>query len=322
MSAATSAASGCDAPRGGPGDRPDDRGTRTVRRGARTFLVADHPSSCDGIDAFLGDAEAATLDFFDATLPHCNRMIDLGAYVGFMSLYAATQVARVHAIEASPTHQALLRTNLLHNPELATRIHLHPVAVGDIDGRATLFSKGPADSGTSVFATIERAGLLRGCVDATVPQRAAGPLLETLGLDQASLLKIDVEGAEYAILPAVAPLLARRRPFLQVSFHPFNLVAADPYTTSLLRLRASLQVAEALAAYRYIYLPAPAPMPGTAPGATAWQRVDREGRQDFLLDYLLTPKPAARVGSLQLGFVDAVGFSPVRLPALENAITA
>ncbi len=53
--------------------------------------------------------------------------------------------------------------------------------------------------------------------------RAAASLLQELLLDDVTLL-IDVEGAKYAVLPTIAALLAEYLPFLQVSFHPFNIV--------------------------------------------------------------------------------------------------
>jgi FkbM family methyltransferase len=283
-----------------------------IRRGDRVFRVADHPSSADGRAAFLGSAEAATLGFFDATLPRCARMIDVGAYVGFMSLYAALQVAEVHAVEACPAHQALLLDNLALNPTLASRIALHRVAVGATEGEVTLYRKGSADSGTSVFETVERSGLVRGEADATAPMRETGRLLGEMGLDRATLLKIDVEGAEYAILPSLGEMLGEHLPFLQISFHPFNLVGADPYRTALIRLQAGLGAADALAAYPFIYLPH-----RRWDGALRWRCIDHHNRLEFLQTYLLATKPVPRVTSPQHGFVDAIGFSAIRLPELE-----
>jgi len=290
---------------------------RIITRGDRHFRVADHPSCRDGVDAFLGDAEAATLGFFDAALPSCRRMIDVGAYVGVMSLYAALHVPEVHAVEASPSHQALLCANLALNPLLAERIKVHRCAVGTTDGTASLFRKAYADSGSSVFRSVERTSILHGQKEADVPVRAAASLLGELGLDAATLLKIDIEGAEYAVLPAIAGLLAERLPFLQVSFHPFNIVRDDPYLTALARLQATLDAAQALAAYRFIYLHG-----RMATGQEGWRRIDVEDRTAFLRDDLLAWKQLPRIASPQLGFVDAVGFSPVALPALHDSRTS
>ncbi len=290
---------------------------RIISRGDRNFRVADNPACRDGVDAFLGDAEAATLGFFDAVLPSCTRVIDVGAYVGVMSLYAALHVPEVHSVEASPTHQGLLCANVALNPELADRIRLHRCAIGETDGTAALYRKAYADSGSSVFRSVERAGILHGQPEADVPVRAAASLLNEVGLDAATLLKIDIEGAEYAVLPAIAPLLTACRPFLQVSFHPFNIVRGDPYLTALARLRATVDAAQALAAYRFIYLHG-----RMATGRDGWQQIDAIDRSIFLRDYLLAWKQVPRVASSQLGFVDAVGFSSVALPALRDGQTS
>jgi FkbM family methyltransferase len=292
-----------------PVDRP---GTRILSRSGQHFRVADHPFCRDGVDAFMGQAEAATLGFFDVVLPHCTRMIDVGAYVGMMSLYAALHVDEVHSIEASPTHQGLLLENIVLNPRLADRITLHRCAVGANDGTAALFGKGYADSGSSLFRSVERTSVLQGRKEADVTVRSAASLLDELGLDAATLLKIDIEGAEYAVLPAIAALLAERRPFLQVSFHPFNIVCEDAYLTALARLGAMVNVAQALASYPFVYLHG-----HTAAGSEAWRCFAAGDRQALLCDYLLAWKQVPRIGSPQLGFVDAVGFSFTPLAALH-----
>ncbi len=287
--------------------------TRVISRGGRHFCVADQPFCRDGADAFLGDAEAATLAFFDAVLPRCTRVIDVGAYVGMMSLYAALHVHEVHAVEASPTHQGLLRANIALNPQLAERIRVHCCAIGKADGTAALFRKAYADSGSSLFRSVERTAVLQGQKEADVPVRAAAALLEELQLDATTLLKIDIEGAEYEVLPAIASLLAQRQPFLQVSFHPFNIVRDDPYIGTLARLQAALDAAQAVASYRFIYLHG-----RMVSGRQTWWRVAVEDRKLFVSDYLLAWKQVSRIASAQLGFVDAVGFSPVSLAALHD----
>ena len=46
--------------------------------------------------------EAGTIDYFDRVLPHCDRMIDFGAYIGFTALHAASRGAEVYAFEPNP----------------------------------------------------------------------------------------------------------------------------------------------------------------------------------------------------------------------------
>jgi FkbM family methyltransferase len=277
---------------------------RVTQRG-RSFNRADHPLIAAAAVEFCSGFETGTLSFFDAAMPHCDRMVDFGAYVGFTALYAATFGVTVFAFEPSPGNFALLTANVAANPDLMASLRLFQHGVGADDETVTLYAKGRADSGSSIFRDVERSSLVRGSPDATVALRDAAVVLREIGLNERTLLKIDIEGAEYLVLPAIASLLAVRRPWLHVSFHPFNLVQdRDRYINTLVRVRAALQVAEAVAPYRYMHFHVDG----------AWLTIGSEDRMDFLRQYMLKPKPVARIAAPQYGFVDAVGFSDQALP--------
>ena len=280
--------------------------THSVAHHGQRFTVARHPAVMHAVAEFTGAFEAGTLAFFDAVLPGCDRMIDMGGYVGLTALYAAGQVAAVDAFEPSPDNAALFEANLALNPALAGRIRLHGCALGRTDGQAVLYAKGAADSGSSLFQTVERERIIDGRPRGTVAVRDAATVLQALGADRRTLVKIDVEGAEYDVLPALAGVLATAKPPLHVSFHPFNIVTGDAYTDALARLRRALAVAEALACYRFLHLFE----------AGRWTAIGPEQRLEFLRSYLLRAKAVARIGSPQYGFVDAIGVSDEPLPAL------
>lgn len=276
-----------------------------VARRGRSFRVTEHPLAQAAAREFCSGFEEGTLRFFDAVLPRCARMVDFGAYIGFTALYAATYVDMVFAFEPSPVNHELLARNVAENPDLAARIRLFRHGLGARDEMVTLYAKGAADSGSSVFRQIERDRVLSGQPDAVVPVRDAAVVLHEIGLDRRTLLKIDIEGAEYEVLGSIAPLLADRKPWLHVSFHPFNLVAgADAYHNTLLRLRCALGAAEVLASYRYMHLYADG----------GWCTIGPAERMDFLRQYLLSAKPVPRVATPQYGFVHAVAFSDELLP--------
>lgn len=279
-------------------------GAEVLQRGRR-FVHAAHPLVRAAAAEFSSGFEAGTLRFFDVALPHCDRFLDFGAYLGFTSLYAATHGVAVTAFEPNPRSLALLRANLAANPDLEPRITVQPCGLGARDEVVTLYAKGVADSGASVFQDVERSTLVRGAPEASVQLRDAAAVLAEVGLDRRSLLKIDIEGAEYAVLPAIAPLLAAHKPWLHVSFHPFNLPPqGDAYADAIMRLRAALEVASVLACYGYMHL--------FEDGV--WTTIGGLERMDFLRHYLLRPKPVPRIASPQYGFIDAVAFSESRLP--------
>ena len=71
----------------------------------------------------------------------------------------------------------------------------------------------------------------------------------------------------------------------------------------MLRLRRGLELAAALRSYPFIYL--------FRNGG--WQEVTSETYQQFLDGYFLQPKQVPRIASPQYGFIDAAGFSAIRL---------
>jgi len=271
----------------------------------RQIAVADTPVTRHAAAEFCSGFEEGTLQFFDAVLPLCRRMIDFGAFVGFTALYAATQVHEVQAFEPSPVNADLFAENVGANPALRGRIRLHRHAVGDRDAVLPLYAKGHADSGSSLFQTVQRATLVQGVPLATVPVRAAGAVLDEIGLDGETLLKIDIEGAEYALLPSIADRLDAARPHLHISFHPYNIVVGDDdYLNQVARLRRAFEVAEAVAPYRFMYF-------HTEQG---WVRIARGDRPALLTQYLLKAKAVPRIATPQYGFTDALALSDTELP--------
>jgi FkbM family methyltransferase len=281
--------------------------TRAVAWRGQTFTVLRHAVVDGAVNEFRSEFEAGTLRFFDAVLPGCDTMIDVGAHVGLTTLYAAGRVGHVAAFEPSPVNFDFLTRNVALNPQLRPRVRLFAEGLGDRDERVTLYAKAFGDSGSSIFQDVERARVVRGAAVATVPLRHAPTVLREIGLSARTLIKIDIEGAEYRVLPAIADLLAETRPFLHLSFHPFNLLAGpDEYMNTLLRLRHSLEIAAALAHYRFMYFYE----------AAKWTCIESAARMDFLRGYLLRPKPFERVGTPQYGFIGAAAFSDEQVSAL------
>jgi FkbM family methyltransferase len=271
------------------------------------FHVLGHPLIDGALAEFQSESEEGTRQFFDAALPACDAMIDIGAHVGLTTLYAAARVARVTAFEPSPVNYQFLTQNVALNPALAPRITLRNCGLSDRDETLMLYAKGFGDSGTSIFQDVERARVIRGAPLVEAQLLAAEPALRALGVSPRTLVKIDTEGAEYRIVPDIARLLKQVKPFLHLSFHPFNLVAGpDPYATTLLRLHHAIEMAAALAHYRQMYFHR----------RGRWIRVGPEDRLGFLQHYLLQPKDLPGLATPQYGFIDAVGFSEEVLPTL------
>ena len=269
------------------------------------FNIVSDPVALHGANEFTSGFEEGTVRFFDLVLPRCDRMIDFGAYIGFTALHAASRGVEVHAFEPNPAAHDLLVRNVAANPALSPRMHLFRQGIGPRDEHAVLYAKAHADSGASLLQTVERGSVIQGSPTATIHLRDAAAVLREFGVDRRTLLKIDIEGAEYQVLPAIASLLADAEPWLHISFHPFNLIHSDdPYRTELLRLRGMLDAAEALASYRFLHIFS----------RGGWETVEANDRLEFLRHYLMRVKTVARVRTPQYGFIDAVAFSALPLP--------
>jgi FkbM family methyltransferase len=219
-----------------------------VRDAAFTVTTEDPDFSGFWSRMAVGTWEPETLDLLDRLLEPAARFVDVGAWIGPTSLYAAHRGARVAAYECDPVALRLLHRNLELNPSLATQITVHPHALGEHDGRLRMWSQALGDSETSIFAWHEREGQVRACQDSVlVDVRDARVVFEAAGYaaDASTLIKLDVEGAEFTILPHLAPLVATSRAVWYVSFHELNL---NPPGTSATVARAG-EMQRALSAF-------------------------------------------------------------------------
>lgn len=113
--------------------------------------------------------------------------VDVGANMGFFSLFAAKRGARVVAIEPLPTLFERMSVNMALNGFVAHRFN---EAVGVEAGVVTIFPAGDL-GGSSILG--EGAGI-------DVPIRPLLDLLGEAGVEKIDALKIDVEGWEDRVL--------------------------------------------------------------------------------------------------------------------------
>jgi FkbM family methyltransferase len=137
----------------------------------------------------------------------------------------------VVAIEASAAIFAQLQANLARNR--AANVRSVNIAASDRAGTLPLF-RGPEHNGgeTSLF---HGAGFQP---DGSVEAAPLADILKPQEVANARLIKIDVEGAEVAILPGLEPLLRASRPDLEliVEFHPQYLTEPGKNADGLVEL--------------------------------------------------------------------------------------
>ena len=193
-----------------------------------TFAVGDGPADYGAFWSRVGAGtwEPETLALMDRLLSPGSRFVDIGAWIGPTSLYAAAKGAVVDAYECDPVALDRLKYNISVNPTLERRIDVHEFAIGDSEHELQVWSGHLGNSETSVFANHEREGVVTACSEsAIVRMRDAAQVFQERGYAQvpSTLIKIDTEGAEFRIVPRLAEIIAGSRAVWYISFHELNI---------------------------------------------------------------------------------------------------
>jgi FkbM family methyltransferase len=147
-------------------------------------------------------------------------VIDIGANQGFYSLDAARKGAHVFSFEPSPANFSILRQNIEQN-NLSDLVTCFQSAVSGGRGTATLY-EGLSESGqflstTASIVNQERGGAaVRGV---TIEMQPLDDVFEENRIEVCDLLKIDCEGSEYDILPAISAATYGRIRYIAMEYH-------------------------------------------------------------------------------------------------------
>jgi FkbM family methyltransferase len=156
-----------------------------------------------------GAYEARTLRLLGQLLKSCDAFWDFGAHMGLYTLQAATQLAprnkRVLAIEPNPAHCQALQRNLLLNR--LNNVTLCTAACGDTASLTQLITPDSDNTGGSRLGAYSKPDSRH--TNLVVSVLPAAELARAFGLNQSTLVKIDTEGLEFAILDS---LLTQARP--------------------------------------------------------------------------------------------------------------
>jgi FkbM family methyltransferase len=142
--------------------------------------------------------EISLLEAYASVVAHRPQagsvVVDVGANIGVFSLWAAKLIGssgRLIAIEPNPVSFAHLQRSLR---SLTIPVDSLSVACGETETNAVLHF----ESGFTVSSSLEP--FAEADQSASVQVRRLDRILEELGIDHVDMLKIDVEGAEEAVL--------------------------------------------------------------------------------------------------------------------------
>lgn len=164
-----------------------------------------------------------------------DLFFDVGAAIGCYTMVAASCIGesgKVIAFEPDPDARIYLRRHLAWNG-LEDRVTVREVCCGRQSGDADLFVSPQDVGGQASVLPVE--GFRKIHVNAT----SLDDEYRNCGRAP-SVIKIDVEGAEWDVLQGAVSLLSEAKPVLLLSIHPSLLSAIDVSENQILRWLADL----------------------------------------------------------------------------------
>lgn len=201
--------------------------TDIVVRGHRFRIADDKPTFW--ARAAAGTWEPETLDALEDLVRPGDTVVDIGAWVGPTALFSAALGARVVAVEADPAAQEQLSRNLAANPALSAVII--PVSAAATPDGAPVRLGAARKRGDSMSSAL----LARSGDSWASPGISPAALLSLANVPAGAALvvKIDIEGGEYALVPVLAPLLPECTRAVLLAVHPRILEASGAGTEAI-----------------------------------------------------------------------------------------
>lgn len=160
------------------------------------------------------DWEVSTYSALKKYLSPYESYIDIGAWVGPTALFASTISRHTYALEPDPIAFKYLRNNIEINH--SDRVTALNYCMGKFDGWDELgFKTIPGDSESSM---VIKDGMKR----LQVLSITFNTLLKKFAIDDCGVIKMDIEGGEYSLLPTMFDYIHAKSPIIILSLHPHN----------------------------------------------------------------------------------------------------
>jgi FkbM family methyltransferase len=150
--------------------------------------------------ARTGNYERNLIEWAKTLIDPSKIFLDIGAHVGTYSLGMASACAGVHSFECCPKTYNFLSANIALR-ELDYTITTHRTALGNRIGTTDYYFRSPLDGGGNSCLDLSTLG----CKKIQVPLTT----LDSFGLENIGLIKIDVEGFEKNVLEGAQETLRR-----------------------------------------------------------------------------------------------------------------
>ncbi|AXG69440.1 ribosomal protein L11 methyltransferase [Kordia sp. SMS9] len=162
------------------------------------------------------DWEPHTFAIFDQFVHADSVVLDIGSWSGVLTLYAAKIAKEVHALDPDPVCFHELNVNVNLNPAVADKIKTYQTAISDTQETVRLSAR--ETYGASSSSILERKRDTENSLE--LKTISLVDFLENEHIQTVDFIKMDVEGAEFRILPTIGKALEKvNYPTLYVSFH-------------------------------------------------------------------------------------------------------
>jgi FkbM family methyltransferase len=177
-----------------------------------------NPFQFTGIWNFIasGKWEPETFSVFKKFIKENDIVLDIGSWAGPLTIYAVHFASFIHSIDPDPVIFKQLLHNVNLNPQIRNKVKCHNVAIWNENSTQTLFSRNVF--GDSASSLIQRTR--DGNEKTTIQAISFKEFLEKEKIKRVDFIKMDVEGAEFFILPSIKnELMKLNFPTLLISFH-------------------------------------------------------------------------------------------------------
>lgn len=183
-------------------------------------IVAQWEEICSTAFGDMSMAYEGPYEYGEVTISQNDIVFDVGASIGYVSVYAASKGAKVYAFEPSPENHTLIKR---HSNLNKNRIHLVPYVIADECGTADFRIKHDCYAGSSLD---ENAGgeLTK------LPQITIDEFMRSEGLEKVDYIHANIMGAERLMLQGAQETIRRFMPKIAIctyQMHDDKKVLAD-----------------------------------------------------------------------------------------------
>ncbi len=168
-----------------------------------------------------GNWESDTINTITNFSDENKTFLDLGAWAGPITLFAASLSKRVIAFEPDPVVYEQLKNNVSLNPSLSEKITCLEMAVSKSTGLSNLYAREAfGNSSSSIMNRARDQKSISNIKTITLQEFVLNEKVENIGF-----IKVDIESAEYDLFSSIPPTfwVGINNPTICVSFHPSQL---------------------------------------------------------------------------------------------------